>query len=415
MKIKTGSFFVCAVLIFTLCRMILAGDNEYTGKFDGELVADADSSQRVVFRYISPDRLKGQKAFAAEAHVTSARLYDPMTNGLSINAVLVEEGNLLPVMFIDLNKDNNFSDEEKFTLKKSPRYKDIYEIKINIPIKAGSYTSYPTIVQFLRRYRIDRMTEADRLVEQSDEAFARGTVDVKGKKVLVQYLYDLVNKQVDPLMGRLGIDSNGDGDIDMDSLSPESAKGRGEATVFRLDNIYVSTKKADIDKNNIVLREHSAKDYKRIELQVGSTIPDFDFTDFNGKKRKFGEFRGKYVLLDIWGLWCPACMDELPHLKEAYTQFKERNFEIIGLNTDERTPDTLRKSFELYGVKWTQATLDSVRTLIAERMMISSFPTTMLISPEGKILSLSRSERDEPELRGEDLLETLDGILPQQP
>jgi hypothetical protein len=37
-----------------------------------------------------------------------------------------------------------------------------------------------------------------------------------------------------------------------------------------------------------------------------------------------------------------------------------------------------------------------------------------LISPEGKILSMSRQERDEPDLRGKDLLESLDKALPKQ-
>jgi hypothetical protein len=47
-------------------------------------------------------------------------------------------------------------------------------------------------------------------------------------------------------------------------------------------------------------------------------------------------------------------------------------------------------------------------------LRITSFPSTFLISPEGKILSMSRSDRDEPHLRGEDLLETLDEILPKR-
>lgn len=46
-------------------------------------------------------------------------------------------------------------------------------------------------------------------------------------------------------------------------------------------------------------------------------------------------------------------------------------------------------------------------------LRVNSFPTTLLISPGEKILSMGRQGRKEPDLRGQDLLETLDEILPQ--
>jgi len=40
------------------------------------------------------------------------------------------------------------------------------------------------------------------------------------------------------------------------------------------------------------MREHPASDYKRVELTVGSELPDFQFSDFDGKKKKvFGVSR----------------------------------------------------------------------------------------------------------------------------
>ncbi|MDQ6788332.1 MAG: hypothetical protein M3033_16125 [Acidobacteriota bacterium] len=33
-------------------------------------------------------------------------------------------------------------------------------------------------------------------------------------------------------------------------------------------------------------------------------MPDFSFVDFNDKQRSLKEFRGKYLLVDFWGMWC---------------------------------------------------------------------------------------------------------------
>jgi len=62
---------------------------------------------------------------------------------------------------------------------------------------------------------------------------------------------------------------------------------------------------------------------------------------------------------------------------------------------------------------WTQAKFESVVDFLRLGLRVSSFPTTFLIAPDGKILSMSRNERKEPDLRGADLLDSLDEVLPK--
>ena len=59
-------------------------------------------------------------------------------------------------------------------------------------------------------------------------------------------------------------------------------------------------------------------------------------------------FRGKVVLLDIFGTWCPNCHDEAPVLQGLYAKFHARGLEIVGLSY-EYSDDTAR-SQRLLGV-----------------------------------------------------------------
>ena len=61
-------------------------------------------------------------------------------------------------------------------------------------------------------------------------------------------------------------------------------------------------------------------------------VRDFDFVDFFGTRRRLSDYRGRYVLLDFWGVWCPNCRAEVPYLKDAYARFKSRGLEIIGMD-----------------------------------------------------------------------------------
>ncbi len=416
MNLKNCAARLAAVVLFLTAQTVFAfaADGEFVGQFDTTLAANVQKMERIIFRQASKDDLKISKNFSEAAHYASNRLLNP-TGQSSLVAVLVEEEDEKPVVFVDVNADNNFSDDEKFTFKREITGNPyLYITTVNVPVKNSFFTVCPIFLRYYKNYTAEKMTDEDRLLKQSTGVLARGSVDVKGKKIAVQYDYNFADKKITPESGWLGIDADENGEIDMDNLSPEAAEANDETIVFRVGQTYVSTKKADAEKNQIVLRENQAKDYKRTELGVGKELPDFSFVDLTGKKRKLSEFRGKYVLLDFWGLWCPACRDEIPYMLEAYKRFQGRNLEIVGMNTDKYTPEQIKKTLDEHGLIWTQARLDSFVELASSKLRIQSFPTTFLIAPDGKILSMSREERGEPDLRGKDLLTTLDKILPEK-
>lgn len=410
------STIVLAVAKFTLAFpvMSIAAGADHSGQFEPSLVAQTEDHERVVFKLITRDRVKGQFAVPDDAHLTAARLMDPRSSKYSIIALLVEEPGEAPVMFVDTNGDDALTDNEKLELNQTKEENPfLWEATATLTMKDGLFTGLPIYIRFFKSVRYEKMGPQDRLITQSTEVMARGQVDVRGKKVLVQYSFDAPRKKVDPMNGLLGVDCDGDGIVDMGKMSPEGAKADSEAVVFRVGSVYLSTRRADVSKNQIVMREHEAKDYKRVEIFLNKEFPDFNFTDFDNKKRKFSEFRGKYVLLDIWGFWCPPCREELPYLREAHRRFQSRNLEVVGLNTDPHfTVESMRKALRENGMDWTHAQFSSVQSFISVNLRVTSFPTTFLIAPDGKVLSVGRSDRGEPNLRGRDLLTTLDDLLP---
>jgi peroxiredoxin len=135
----------------------------------------------------------------------------------------------------------------------------------------------------------------------------------------------------------------------------------------------------------------------------GKQLPEFALPSTEGTPVKLSSFKGKYVLIDFWASWCGPCRQENPNVVNAYNQFKNKNFTIVGVSLDKQKEPWL-KAIKDDKLDWTQISdLKFWNSSAVEVFKFGAIPYNILVDPKGMVIAEN--------LRGAELENTLKGVL----
>ncbi len=115
-------------------------------------------------------------------------------------------------------------------------------------------------------------------------------------------------------------------------------------------------------------------------------VPDFELTTLAGDYLTAEDLRGKVLLLDFWGTWCPPCVASVPSLRALSHRLKDDPFRLVSISTDAEEK-TLREFVAKNQMDWPQVW--DQRQAFTQQCGVNSFPTYVLVSPEGEILHVA--------------------------
>jgi thiol-disulfide isomerase/thioredoxin len=127
------------------------------------------------------------------------------------------------------------------------------------------------------------------------------------------------------------------------------------------------------------------------EVDIGGYLRETTLDGLNGRKKKFSDFKGKPLIINVWASWCGPCRAEMGSLERLAHRYNGKEFNIIGISTDD-----YRNKADAF-IKQTGITFENFldNKLLLENMLgANTIPLTILVDDHGRVLEKVRGARE---------------------
>jgi thiol-disulfide isomerase/thioredoxin len=300
-------------------------------------------------------------------------------NNIGVFSALDKEGN--KTIIIDANNNKDFGDDRKYFTKKN--YDTVFKVNFTGSYYNGNHitdTIFSVLMNPVQNILINNDTLRQKLgITIINNSIFSGQLNIGEYKYRFAFSKPLVPNRAatGPIIGQIT-------DYDQRGHLLSSSTHQLNDTIGIVNKVYQIS---EVDFNRQILTLKYVGTGKNTGTEIGETVYDFKARDLiNDKLISPGLFKGKYVLLDFWGSWCNPCIKAIPELAELYKNNQDK-LHIISIAYDRRQDlNKLKSLITEKGLIWSNVWDEASKRELVNRFGITSFPTFILVDPNGKIV-----------------------------
>jgi thiol-disulfide isomerase/thioredoxin len=129
--------------------------------------------------------------------------------------------------------------------------------------------------------------------------------------------------------------------------------------------------------------------------------PDFSFTTYQRQDVSNASLRGKVVLVDFWGTWCPPCRESVPALRNLSKKYAGKAFQLVSVSSDD-DEDVWKTFIKAERMDWLQYI--DLPGEVLHAFKVDSFPTFVVLDKDGVVRFRQSGEGPQTEMELEDAI-----------
>ncbi|MHB8438682.1 MAG: TlpA family protein disulfide reductase [Acidimicrobiales bacterium] len=178
------------------------------------------------------------------------------------------------------------------------------------------------------------------------------------------------------------------------SLAPAVAEGRASRSRLRRRMLIaaVAVVLALIVGGVVAVLTTSISPGNVLSGATGAPAPAFSLTELSqpGRAVTLSQLTGKDLVLNFWASWCFPCQQEMPVLQSEAAALRGR-VRFVGIDSND-TRSAAIGFLEKVHVRY--ETLFDPGAVVAGSYGLYGFPTTVFVSPDGKVLGRHSGQLD---------------------
>lgn len=126
---------------------------------------------------------------------------------------------------------------------------------------------------------------------------------------------------------------------------------------------------------------------------TAKSVPAVAFTDGEGRRHMLSEFRGRYVLLNLWATWCSPCVRELPALAALQAAMPDNRLAVVAVNVGRSGAAETSEFLKEHGARSLGVYLDTNIALM-RAFRAYGLPFSILIDAQGREVARAAGPND---------------------
>ncbi|MDO0935448.1 TlpA disulfide reductase family protein [Streptomyces sp. DG2A-72] len=130
--------------------------------------------------------------------------------------------------------------------------------------------------------------------------------------------------------------------------------------------------------------------------------PDLSGDTIDGKQLDVASYKGKVVVLNVWGSWCAPCRAEAPGFEKVYKDLKGQGVQFVGINTRDTSTKNAVAFEKQQGVTYPSLYDPTGKLMLRFKkgtLNPQAIPSTLVLDRDGKIAARSLAALSEDKLR----------------